>query len=477
MNPELFSNLLTQFLAGQINQKQLEKQIINSKKEKEVKLDLYTIKQDTKNIFNTAWEYISPNQVESIWKIAEFGKSIKSTLEWAKNEIKNIKKTYKQYLIHHSNTVMELKETLKTAGIWKFLKKLVGSVLKLFGFKNWWEDFEKEVEKEKFKNTLNWFKTNLSINKLFDKDNKNLIFAKAFKNKKIQAIQASWKFSYKTLRFLSMPDSSNPDIINNKLQKIFSSKNFEEKLQQSSVKADDFYKKAFKVETKKNNKKEIKIWVINFEYIDKVLQKKYKQEIQQTSPINNKADYISNEYTHTPSIKINKSAEKIVNDLNKKINSDTEKLLGIKFNYKKYIDAVAKIESSGKYHIQNKTSWALGKYQFMPYTLQDYVKEICNNSNCTTKEINQIFLNNPSLQEKIMWLYTLQHLIRIHNKKISVKNWKDLARLLAICHFSGCGNLNKDWNIKQNTNDGNTTTKDYAKYIAENYTNNTEETA
>jgi hypothetical protein len=68
---------------------------------------------------------------------------------------------------------------------------MISAILKLLGFKNGWEDFEKEVEKEKFKYTLNWFKTNLSIDKLFDKDNKNLIFAKAFKDQKIQAIQAT----------------------------------------------------------------------------------------------------------------------------------------------------------------------------------------------------------------------------------------------------------------------------------------------
>ena len=63
---------------------------------------------------------------------------------------------------------------------------MISAILKLLGFKNGWEDFEKEVEKEKFKNTLNWFKTNLSIDK-YDKDNKNLIFAKAFKDHPLYA--------------------------------------------------------------------------------------------------------------------------------------------------------------------------------------------------------------------------------------------------------------------------------------------------
>jgi hypothetical protein len=81
------------------------------------------------------------------------------------------------------------------------------------------------------------------------------------------------------------------------------------------------------------------------------------------------------------------------------------------------------------------------------------------------------------LQEKIMWLYTLQHLITIANKKFMVKDWKHLAKLLAICHFSGCGNLSKEWNIKQNTNDGYTSTKDYVKYIAEAYPKNAEKSA
>ena len=246
---------------------------------------------------------------------------------------------------------------------------------------------------------------------MFDKDNKNLIFAKAFKEQKIQAIQATWKFSYKILRFLSMPDPNNPDKINQNLHKIFNSKNFEQKLANAGIKTDEFYKKAFKIQTKKDKQKEVKIWVIDFDYIDKVLQKIYKEEIYQADPTINKANHVAYEYTHSHNINIPQSVEKIVNDFNQKINSKAKNLLGVKFDYKSYLAAIAEIESGWNYKAVNKKTQALWKYQFMRYTLQDYITQICPEQNCKTEQIKQNFLNNPALQEKIMWLYTLDHLM------------------------------------------------------------------
>jgi tripartite-type tricarboxylate transporter receptor subunit TctC len=56
-----------------------------------------------------------------------------------------------------------------------------------------------------------------------------------------------------------MPDPNNPDKINQNLHKIFNSKNFEQKLANAGIKTDEFYKKAFKIQTKKDQQKEIKI--------------------------------------------------------------------------------------------------------------------------------------------------------------------------------------------------------------------------
>ena len=74
-------------------------------------------------------------------------------------------------------------------------------------------------------------------------------------------------------------------------------------------------------------------------------EKIYKEEIYQADPTINKANHVAYEYTHSHNINIPQSVEKIVNDFNQKINSAAETLLGVKFDYKSYIAAIAEIES------------------------------------------------------------------------------------------------------------------------------------
>jgi len=133
------------------------------------------------------------------------------------------------------------------------------------------------------------------------------------------------------------------------------------------------------------------------------------------------------------------------------------------FSYIKYVKAIAINESWWKkYNIINQKSWALGKYQFMPNTLKDYKDIICGNSDCDDQVIKQKFLNNPLIQEKVMFEYTLSHLKQIKSKYEDLDEEK-LVFYLAKAHFTGIGNL------EENYSDGNTTANTYALKAVENY--------
>ena len=104
----------------------------------------------------------------------------------------------------------------------------------------------------------------------------------------------------------------------------------------------------------------------------------------------------------------------------------------------------------------------------MPKTLVDYKNIICpNNTNC---DINKVFLNSPTIQEKVMAKYTLSHLnYLIKNKQqLWINNTNDLVWLLWKSHFTWT------WNLNNNYSDGNMSANTYAFNTKKNYNNNTE---
>ena len=95
-----------------------------------------------------------------------------------------------------------------------------------------------------------------------------------------------------------------------------------------------------------------------------------------------------------------------------------------------YENTVKKIESSGgKYDAVNKGSGAMGAYQFLPSTLDDYRKR---NGNFTNEE----FAKNPELQDKVFGQFTLDNENKLRNRGIEVNDYTKW-----IAHNLGAGNV------------------------------------
>jgi len=95
--------------------------------------------------------------------------------------------------------------------------------------------------------------------------------------------------------------------------------------------------------------------------------------------------------------------------------------------YNNYLKAITMQESGGRANIVNKSSGALGLYQFMPKTLQGL----------GYKGTTQEFLNNPAIQTQYFNKFTQQNAkslgIDINNMNIQQ------AKILASAHYGGVG--------------------------------------
>lgn len=99
-----------------------------------------------------------------------------------------------------------------------------------------------------------------------------------------------------------------------------------------------------------------------------------------------------------------------------------------------YANKVAKVESSGTknpYEAVNNQSGAMGKYQFVNSTLNDYRKEFGNFT-------NEQFMKNPELQENVFKAYTNDI-----DKFIEKRGYEANDRNRWIAHNLGMGNLDK----------------------------------
>ena len=456
MDPYKFHLLMMKLFSG-ASKEEIKQEIIKSKKDKNIIPNHEEIKKETYWIFNNLWKKLSLSNTKTIAKFSNLVEKIK----WAKENVKD-------YLFNSADYLFELKDSLENfwgIDIWKYIKKFIDFFFKFLGFKNWWDDFEKEVKEKEFKNVLEYIKNKCSIKEI--KKEKNSpnpsIFYEWFKDKIdiLSQIQPKWELSYQSLKYLKAQDLNN----------FFEWKNFKKLLKQANISEKDFFKKTFSIEETTKGKKKIQIWYIDFKKIDQIIRKTCKTEIYK-DPQKEEQVITRNYFTEKENYNINNpEITKIINSYETKFRKNVEMLFWIKnFSYKKYIQAIANIESSWwNYKAVNKEqSWALWKYQFMPSTLWDYKNEICGNKNCSQQQLNEKFLNSPTLQEKIMWEYTMSHLIQIYNL---IKQWKlpaprsleELIKMLAKSHFTGVRNLSKnysDWNLKAD---------EYAQKASDNY--------
>lgn len=99
--------------------------------------------------------------------------------------------------------------------------------------------------------------------------------------------------------------------------------------------------------------------------------------------------------------------------------------------YNKYLSSIMGQESAGKFRVVNKSSGALGLYQFMPKTLRGL----------GYKGSSQQFLNNPSLQKSYMHKFTQQN-AKALNINLNTMN-RQQAGYLAAAHYGGVGGARK----------------------------------
>lgn len=137
-------------------------------------------------------------------------------------------------------------------------------------------------------------------------------------------------------------------------------------------------------------------------------------------------------------------------------------------------NTVKKLESSGgRYDAVNKSSRAIGAYQFIPSTLGDY-RGKRGNPNFTNEE----FIKNPELQDKVFKQFTQGNENILRNKGIEVNDYTKW-----IAHNLGAGNV-KDFVEGKETpklvkamsaqfGGKPTTIADYNEFFGKNFTGNT----
>ena len=147
-------------------------------------------------------------------------------------------------------------------------------------------------------------------------------------------------------------------------------------------------------------------------------------------------------------------------------------------NKEKYKSLLAQMESGNNYKKTNLIG-ALGKYQFMPATLNglksNYNLPAWNNAN--------YFLNNPALQELYIDTLINDSISFIETNNLNQysgftisgsKRFKTITTpiniygMLAAIHLSGSGNLKRFFRDGYNPDDGLTSLKDYLAYFSKN---------
>ena len=110
--------------------------------------------------------------------------------------------------------------------------------------------------------------------------------------------------------------------------------------------------------------------------------------------------------------------------------------------YNRYLNSIMQQESGGKFNAINKSSGALGLYQFMPNTLRGLGYKGDFNS----------FLNNPQLQNQYMRKFTQQNAKSLGINLNTMTSQQ--AGYLAAAHYGGVGGARKI--MKGNAIYGNT---------------------
>ena len=113
-------------------------------------------------------------------------------------------------------------------------------------------------------------------------------------------------------------------------------------------------------------------------------------------------------------------------------------------SFNRYVNAITGQESAGNWRAINKTSGALGRYQFMPKTL----------TGLGFTGTRQQFLSSPQLQTKYMHRFTQQNARQLGFGSDSNKWSRQQYRYIAAAHYGGVGGARKI--MRGNSKYGNT---------------------
>jgi len=452
MNPQLLSDKIVWWV-NKPSYKDIKETIKKYQKNEHAKYNKKDIILKLKETFNTTWDKLTDKDIKENKKYVDSIYKANEIIEKAKNWLfhtKQAKEKIKGFIEEHSDIIKNIKSWAEEFKIWDTLKKLLDLFLKFFGFKNGWDDIEKDLNKENLKEVVKYLKNKTNLEEI--KNDKDSIFYKGFKNAindnkdPIKSIKVKGNLSQSVLYYLSSVWAWD---YKKNLDKFFKSKNFEKFLKEANIKNENFYKEAFKITTEESNNIKNKIWVINLDKISEIIEKTKEPEIWEI--IDKKASTVAQNYPSEinskekvpSSVKDKEKIENLIAEEEKKFKKLVEELFpNIKdFSYRAYISSIWYVESRNRYNIKNSIG-AVWKYQFMPYTLKDFwIKD------------PEKFRKNPYLQEKIMAEYTERQLKQIAPKiRWRVANGKDVAFYLAKSHLGWAGAVLKnrsDWNLTQ----------------------------
>lgn len=146
------------------------------------------------------------------------------------------------------------------------------------------------------------------------------------------------------------------------------------------------------------------------------------------------------------------------------------------FDLKKYSDLLGLMESTNNYKIINAVG-ALGKYQFMPTTLNS----LQNLYNLPAWKNAGFFTSNPELQEKYLAALVNDSIKQIQSNGLdkyygvitkgrlrfsNIQAPVNIYGLLASIHLSGAGNVKKYFINGHDPDDGFTSLSDYLTFFS-----------
>ena len=371
MNPEKFSTFYLNILEWKTQN--IEEELKKWQKKGHAVYDKAKIIQENKELMNKIWDKITTNELKTIEPITKIWNAIKEF----KKQINGTKEKIKDYINNNSDEIMWLKEMLESIWIWKFTKWLFDDVLKLLWFDNGWDDFEKNVEKNKFKNVIQYFKNKLDI-KNIKKDEDSIFYAWLIKkDKNIKDIKITWKLSYNVMKNLQKTWWNDKNYFSNMLDNFFNKNVFEDNVLDDNKK-EEFYKKVFKIEKNTTKDKEIeKIWTINMDELDKYLAKYFEKEESDNT------DNTDNTYPITikwlESIKISDKDKKLLDFIGKYESWNNYNAIYWNANQNNIDFTKITLEEVIKNRKKAVNNWlassAVWKYQFLTKTLEDMIKK------------------------------------------------------------------------------------------------------